>query len=168
MGYAKYRPFALWAQFQVTYGIIVTGLVLDSLWARFEPVFQAWPRMASVSNAIWGSSRMGKWFHVPQSVWANSVTPTWDMSSFEMEKIERWKESTWHQLARTATPRASESWQRVVSCYGAISFYTVYWVGPSLTVRPEILIHGREVRVNTGWPPPHICSTIDYILQQKV
>jgi hypothetical protein len=124
MGYAKYRPFALWAQFQVTYGIIVTGLVLDSLWARFEPVFQAWPRMASVSNAIWGSSRMGKWFHVPQSVWANSVTPTWDMSSFEMEKIERWKESTWHQLARTATPRASESWQRVVSCYGTIGSWT--------------------------------------------
>ena len=49
-GYAKYRPFALWAQFQVTYGNIVTGLVLDSLWTRFQPVFQAWPRMASVSS----------------------------------------------------------------------------------------------------------------------
>jgi len=29
-------------------------------------------------------------------------------------------------------------------------------VGSSLTVRPETLIYGREVRVNTGWPPLHI------------
>ena len=27
-------------------------------------------------------------------------------------------------------------------------------VGSSLTVCQETLIYGREVRVNTGWPPP--------------
>ena len=26
--------------------------------------------------------------------------------------------------------------------------------------RPETLIHGREVRVNTGWPPPHLVQKV--------
>ena len=41
---------------------------------------------------------------------------------------------------------------KLVSCYDMISFYTIHRVGPSLTARPETLIHGREGRVNTGWP----------------
>ena len=45
--------------------------------------------------------------------------PTWGLSRFrDVEKRGGWKELDMDQLARTATPRASESWQRVVSCYG--------------------------------------------------
>ena len=59
-------------------------------------------------------------------------------------------ELTRQHLDRTTTPRASESWQRVVSfLYGIIGSYTLQWAVPSLIARPETLIHGREVRVNT-------------------
>ena len=29
-----------------------------------------------------------------------------------------------------------------------------------MTARPETRIHGREVRVNTGWPPPHLVQKV--------
>ena len=29
-----------------------------------------------------------------------------------------------------------------------------------MTARPETLIHGREVRVNTGWPSPHLVQKV--------
>ena len=40
-------------------------------------------------------------------------------------KRECRKELTWHKV-HTATPRASKSCQRVVSCYGVISFHTMH------------------------------------------
>ncbi|ACO68504.1 predicted protein [Micromonas commoda] len=47
-----------------------------------------------------------------------------------------------------------------LSSYGVIGFYTIHRVGPSLTARPETLIHGREGRVNTGWPSPHLVQKV--------
>ena len=67
-----------------------------------------------------------------------------------------WQELTRQHLDRTTTPRASESWQRVVTYYGIIGSYRVQRAGPSLTSRPETHIRGREGRLNTGWPPLHI------------
>ena len=47
---------------------------------------------------------------------ANSLILRWGLSWFrEVEKRGGWKELDIDQLARTATPRASESWQRVIS-----------------------------------------------------
>ena len=63
-------------------------------------------------------------------------------------------ELTRQHLDRTTTPRASESWQIVVSFYGMVGSYTLQWAVPSLTARPETRVHGQEVRVNTGWPSP--------------
>ena len=50
--------------------------------------------------------------------------------------------------------------QRVVSFYGGICFYTIHRAGPTLTARPETLIHGREGRVNTGWPSPRLVQKV--------
>ena len=50
---------------------------------------------------------------------------------------------TWQEPPRTTTPRASESWQRAVPCYGAIGLWVSSRAGPSLMARPETLIHGR-------------------------
>ena len=44
----------------------------------------------------------------------------------------------------------------MVSFYGMVGSYTLQWTFPSLTARPETRIHGREVRVNMGWPSPHL------------
>ena len=55
---------------------------------------------------------------IPQ---ANSLILRWGLSWFrDVEKRGGWKELDMNQLARMATPRASESWHRVFSCYGVI------------------------------------------------
>ena len=85
----------------------------------------------------------------------------WILSWFrDVGKRGGWKELDMDQLARTATPRASESWQRVVSFYGTIGSYALQRAVPSPIARPETLIHGQEGRVNTGWPPPHFVQKV--------
>ena len=34
---------------------------------------------------------------------------------------------------------------------------------PTMTARPETLIHDREGRVNTGWPAPHFVQKVIYL-----
>ena len=54
-----------------------------------------------------------------------------------------WKGLDMDQLARTATPRASESWQRVVSCYGVIVSKTPLRASSSMRVAHVTSVLGR-------------------------
>ena len=65
---------------------------------------------------------------------------------------------TWQEPPRTTTPRASESWQRAVPCYGAIGLWVSSRAGPSVSAThvTSVLRHGAG-----GYPGArgNICSS---------
>ena len=93
--------------------------------------------------------------HVPSSH-GQIVTSFCTRSEMAKTWWQSWQGSTWTARRHRVRPNLD----RLVSFYGMVESYTLQWAVPSLKVRPETRIHGREVRVNTGWPSPHLVQKV--------
>ena len=50
--------------------------------------------------------------------------------------------------------KVDREWYHIMTSSARIG-YGEHVLHPTMTARPETLVHGREERVNTGWPNPH-------------